>query len=97
MRNGIAAIVPLFLAIMLLFWVIWFLGGESDNLHKTTNLTHLHKVQDKLLEAAIYRRYELIENNRDLYEETSGVKRDALDKKLSDDNHEMMKMNNIDD
>lgn len=96
MRNGVAAIVPLFLAIMLLFWVIWFLGGESDHLHKTTSLTYLHKVQDKLLEAAIHRRYELLENNRDTYSETPGAQKDALDQKISDDNHGMMVLNKID-
>lgn len=97
MRNGVAAIVPLFLAIMMLFWVIWFLGGESDNLHKTTNLTSLHKLQDKLLEAAIHRRYELLTRNKDMYSETPGAQKDALDKKISDDGHTMMQKNNIDD
>lgn len=97
MRNASAAIVPLFLAIMLLFWFIWFLGGESDNLHKTTELTHVHKLQDKLLEAAIIRRYELATKNKELYSEVSGAKKDALDAKISNDNHLMMQKNKIDD
>jgi hypothetical protein len=97
MRNASAAIVPLFLAIMLLFWLIWFLGGESDNLHKTTQLTSLHKIQDKLLEAAIVRRYELSAKNKELYSEKAGAKKDALDTKISNDNHIMMQKNKIDD
>ena len=96
MRRASVAIVPLFLAILLLFWFIWFLGGESDNLHKTTELTHLHKVQDKLLEAAIIRRYELATHNKELYGE-EGQKKAALDTKISNDNHIMMQKNKIDD
>jgi|GEM_PF-2901138 len=97
MRNASAAIVPLFLAIMLLFWFIWFMGGESDNLHKTTDLTHLQKIQDKLLEAAMIRRYELATHKKELYSEESEEKRAALDAKISQDNHIMMQRNKIDD
>lgn len=97
MRRGSAAIVPLFLAITLLFWFIWFMGGESDNLYNTTNLTHLQKIQDKLLEAAMIRRYELATYKKDLYSEENGQKRTDLDAKISQDNHIMMQKNKIDD
>jgi len=96
-RRASAAIVPLFLAIMLLFWFIWFLGGESDHLYNTSELTNLHKVQDKLLEAAMIRRYEFATHNKELYSEEPGAKKEALDAKISDDNHLMMQRNKIDD
>jgi len=97
MRNGSAAIVPLLLAIVLLFWFIWFLGGANDNLNKTTNLTNLQKIQDKLLEGAVYKRYELLTNNKNIYSEETADLKKALDDKISDDIHIMMQKNKIDD
>jgi len=96
MRKGSAAIVPLFLAIMLLFWLMTFMGGESDNIHKVNKLTNLHHVQDKLLIAAMNKRYDLVEKYENLYSEKNGFKKELLNKKVSDDIHFMMKKNKID-
>lgn len=63
MRRGSVAIVPLILAIFALFWFILFMGGENDNLHKISNLQNLQHLQERLLLAAMKRRYELEKAN----------------------------------
>jgi len=95
MRNGSAAIVPLFLAVMLLFWFIMFMGGSSDTLHKVTNLTHLQNLQDKILQGAIDKRYDLVTSNPDIYSEVDG-NTSALDAKIAQDVSNIMVQNNID-
>lgn len=89
MRRGSVAIVPLFLAIALLFWFIWFLGGANDNLHKVNQIENLQHTQDRLLQAAIKKRYELEEADPTL----SDAELDsAVDKYIK----EIMKVNGID-
>ncbi len=61
MRKGSAAIIPLFLAVVALFWFIWFMGGANDNLHRVNELKNLHHLQERLLLSAVKRRYELAE------------------------------------
>lgn len=63
MRRGSAAIVPLFLAIMILFWFMMFLGGASDTqkvVNDVGNLSHLH---DRLIYAVAKRYYDLKAQN----------------------------------
>jgi len=57
MRNAAAAIVPLFLAIMLLFWFIMFMGGSSDTLRGVSNVENLRHLQTKLLLPALKEKY----------------------------------------
>lgn len=57
MRNGSAALVPLFIAVMTLFWFIMFMGGSDDNLHTINNVSNLQKVQEKLLISSVKYRY----------------------------------------
>jgi len=45
--------VPLFLAIMLLFWFIMFMGGASDTLRGVNNVENLRHLQTKLLIPAV--------------------------------------------
>lgn len=97
MRNASAAIVPLFFAIMVLFWMIWYLGEESDYLHQTSNLTNLNHLQDKLLTAAMYNRYNLIRDYPDEYSEEDETKETRLNNKISSDTHRMMIKNKIDE
>lgn len=97
MRKGSAAIVPLFLAIMLLFWFIWFLGGEGDSLEQTSDVTNLTALQKKLLRAAVIKRYDALEQDKLQYSEDDPAKKAALDAKISQDIHNMMKNNKIDD
>ena len=59
MRNGSVAIVPLFLAIVMLFWLIWFMGGADDSLHRVNEIENLQHLQEQLLLPAMKRRYEL--------------------------------------
>ncbi len=61
MRKASAAIGPLFLAIISLFWFIWFMGGANDNLHRVNEVENLQHLQERLLVAAVKRRYELAE------------------------------------
>ncbi|MDF1877983.1 hypothetical protein JHD47_09165 [Sulfurimonas sp. SAG-AH-194-L11] len=59
MRKGSAAIVPLFLAIMILFWFMMFLGGASDTqkvVNDVGNLSHLH---DRLIYSVTKHYYSL--------------------------------------
>jgi hypothetical protein len=49
MRNGSVAIVPLFLGIMILFWVIAFMGGASDTLFQVNNVERIKHIQQKML------------------------------------------------
>ena len=53
MRNGSAAIVPLFIGIMLLFWAIMFLGSSGDTLHSVNKVENLSHLQTKLLLPAL--------------------------------------------
>ena len=96
MRRGVAAFVPILLAIFLLFWFIAFWGEESDNLHQANEIINLKNIQSKLVIAAIKRRYELIKEHPDLYDENDPVKKAALDKKVNEYIHELMKLNKID-
>lgn len=59
MRNASVAIVPLFLAVLLLFWFIAFMGGASDTLHSVNNVENLQHLQKKLLVSAMRYRYAL--------------------------------------
>lgn len=89
MRRGSVAIVPLFLAIALLFWFIWFLGGANDNLHKVNQIENLQHLQDRLLQSAIIKRYELAEADPSMSDEELDA---AVDKYIQ----EIMKVNGID-
>jgi hypothetical protein len=64
-REGSVAIVPLFLAVMLLFWFIAFMGGANDTLHSVNNVENLQHLQKKLLVSAMRYRYHLEQEARD--------------------------------
>jgi len=59
MRRGSAAIVPLLLAVMMLFWFIAFMGNANDTLHDVNNVENLQHLQKKLLIPVMKHRYEL--------------------------------------
>ena len=90
MRRGSAALVPLLLAIMLLFWFIWFLGGESDNLHKVNQLENLQHTQERLVIAALRKKQELRDTNASLSDA-------QLNQKVNEYIHNIMVLNNIDE
>jgi len=81
MRKGSVALVPLFLAIMVLFWFIAFMGGANDNLHAVNNVEHLRHLQGQLLRSAMEQRYKLEEEAR-----ANGVvlSEDELNQKVND-------------
>lgn len=90
MRKGSAAIVPLFIAIMLLFWFIAFMGTQSDTLKKVTDIENVSHLHDRLIYAVTKRYYELKAENPSwddakLQEETSKYA------------HIIMQSNNVDD
>ncbi len=66
MRRGSAAIVPLFLAVMLLFWFIAFMGNANDTLHDVNNVENLLHLQKTLLIPAMKHRYELSRSDESL-------------------------------
>jgi len=90
MRNGSAALVPLLLAIMLLFWFIWFLGGESDNLHQVNQLGNLQHTQERLRIAACRKKQELHDQNRSMSDT-------QLNEKVNNYIHNIMVLNKIDE
>ena len=53
MRNASAAMVPLFLAIVLLFWFMMIMGGSSDTLKAVSSVENLRHLQTKLLIPAV--------------------------------------------
>jgi len=53
MRNGSAALFPLLLAIMAMFWFIWVMGGATDTLHRVNEVEDLQHLQERLLPAAM--------------------------------------------
>jgi uncharacterized membrane protein affecting hemolysin expression len=90
MRRGSAALVPLLLAIMLLFWFIWFMGGESDNLHKVNQLENLHHTQERLVIAALRKKQELRDAN-------NSMDNTQLNAKVNQYIHNIMILNKIDE
>ena len=63
MRNGSAALVPLFIGIMLLFWAIMFMGGAADNLVKVNKTLYHQDIEERLLSAAIQEKIRLTEES----------------------------------
>jgi len=53
MRKASAAMVPLFLAIMTLFWFAYIMGGGADTLHRVNEIEDLQHLQERLLPAAM--------------------------------------------
>lgn len=90
MRKGSVAIVPLLLALFLLFWFIWFLGGENDRLFQINKVQNVHHVQEELIISAMQQRLEL----EQLHPEWSGQQ---LDEAVNHYVNEMMKINKIQD
>lgn len=81
MRNGSAALIPLFIAVMSLFWFIMFMGSSDDDLHTINNVSNLQKLQEKLLISSVKYRYkakaEADEQNLTLSEQQLDQKVDA--------------------
>ncbi len=63
MRNGSAALVPLFIGIMLLFWALIFMGGAADNLVKVNKTLRHQDIEENLLSAAMQEKIRLTEEN----------------------------------
>ena len=63
MRKGSAALVPLMIAIFLLFWVIMFMGNATDNFVKVKNVVSHQDLEERLLSAAMQKKIDLIQEN----------------------------------
>lgn len=61
MRKGSIAIVPVLLAIALIFWAIWFMGQESDNTHVISDIQKLQKLHENAAIYAVKREIEILE------------------------------------
>lgn len=61
MRNGTIVIVPIFIAIALMFWAIWFMGQEASNTKTITNIEQLQKLQQNAIIYAIERRKQILQ------------------------------------
>ncbi len=88
MRNGSAAIVPLFIGIMLLFWAFIFLGSGGDTLHSVNKVENLQHLQTKLLLPALKKKYE--------EEKKNGLSSTAASAAANKYVHDMMIKNGID-
>jgi len=84
MRNGIAAIVPLFMGIVLLFMVITFMGGGTDTLFAVNKVENLQRLQAKLLIPALKKKNDSQQN---------GKSADVAEKESSDDINIIMSQN----
>ena len=93
MRKGSAAIVPLFLAIMILFWFIAFMGGVNDNQEHLNSLVNVKNVEQRLVTAAMMKKIDKMEENTKSAGTLSEVEINQL---VSDDMKSMMVSNNID-
>ncbi len=90
MRKGSVAMVPLLFAVMLLFWFIWLLGGENDNLHKVNQLENLQRTQERLIIAACQKKQELQMSDANLTET-------QIKDKVNQYIHNIMVLNKIDE
>jgi len=90
MRNGSVAIVPLLLAVMMIFWFMTIMGTENDQLHKINNIENLQRTQERLLYSALKKKYEL----QKAYPNKS---EDEIDQEVDQYISQIMKMNNIDE
>jgi len=102
MRNGSAALFPLLLAIMAMFWFIWIMGGSADTLHRVNNLEDLKNLQERLLPAAMKKYIDEMqtdkEDENDLSDEALlNAKRKRASDKAYDDIQAIMKNNKVDD
>jgi len=95
MRNGSAAIFPLLLAIMAMFWFIWIMGGSADTLHRVSEVEDLQHLQKRLLPAAMKKYISELEKSGP-EGETIEVKRARARKKAHDDIQKIMQKNNVD-
>lgn len=94
MRNGSAAIVPLLIAVMLIFWFAYFMGGSSDTLHKVNNVTNLQHLQEKLLISSVRYRNKI---EMEAKEAGAPLSETELDTKVNSYVKYMMKQNRIDE
>lgn len=92
MRRASAALVPLLIAVMLVFWFIAFMGGNSDNLHAVNEVTNLQKLQEKLLIPAVRYRYKIYKESK---EQGTPLTEAELDQKVDAYVHYMMIENKI--
>ncbi|MFT7860535.1 MAG: hypothetical protein ABXS93_06335 [Sulfurimonas sp.] len=92
MRRGSAALVPLLIAIMILFWMIAFMGGANDNFHVVNKVTNLQNLQEKLLISSVRYRYMIAEEAK---EQGITLSDEELDQKVDQYIQHIMEENNI--
>jgi len=102
MRKASAAMVPLFLAIMTLFWFAYIMGGGADTLHRVNEIEDLQHLQERLLPAAMKKYIDEmqtdIEDEKDLSGEALlNAKRARAVKKAREDIKSIMFDNKVDD
>ncbi len=89
MRKGSVAIVPLLIAVLMFFWFMITLGTENDQLHKINNVENLQRIQERLLYAAMKKKYELQKEYPQKNEE-------EINEEVNSYITQIMKINNID-
>lgn len=94
MRNGVAAIVPLFFAITLLFMFIMFMGGAIQNLEHVSNLEHVKNVQKRIVVGAMIMKIKLLEENSNL---NSPLSEDQMNSIIGDKISLIMQNSNIEE
>lgn len=92
MRAGSAALVPLLIAFMLLFWFITFMGGSNDNLHTVNEVTNLKRLQEKLLISSIRYKNKI---KAEAQEQGEALSEGELDQKVDEYVEYIMISNNI--
>jgi hypothetical protein len=95
MRNGSAALFPLLLAIMAMFWFIWIMGGSTDTLHRVNKVEDLQHLQERLLPAAMQKYIDEVQKSGP-DGETMDTKRDRARQKAHDEIQNIMQRNQVD-
>ena len=90
MRKGSVAIVPIFLAIALIFWAIWFMGEESDNTHVISKMQKLQKVHENAAFYAMKKKIRILEEAQ--REELTQEEKDQIE----NDVQSLMQKNRLD-
>jgi hypothetical protein len=87
MRKASVALVPILIAIVVMFWVIWYMGEESDNTKEITQIQKLQALQVNMAKYAISRKIALLQEGK-TEEEAEEIVKDEIDA--------MMEKNKID-
>ncbi len=96
MRKGSVAIVPIMLAIMLIFWAIWFVGERSEDTKVISNVEKLQELHENAAMYAMQRKIDLLQENA-LKDENERLNDDEINATINQEVSDLMRKNGIDE